>query len=245
VPFRAVSGMTIREFVNRCAKVDQFGLPRPQEKKKSVPGILMKETVAFIRHFVSPLAVLWSLFAKSTLKALKPESMRFVWDDKEKIFVMDSCSLAHVYFNIPRKRLNLTQINRKYPGLVKKLANNKHIGVVMAKQGEDIVLFSRGGRMRIKENSVKKTGKDFLKRFGNEELLVKQLRDFNKMRFMGDLTLFGNYENGVAVSFAEHVGAHGGIGGDMSWPFFISKKKYDLSKVTNAKELHKIFKEYK
>jgi hypothetical protein len=70
------------------------------------------------------------------------------------------------------------------------------------------------------------------------------LRRFNKVKFLGDLALFGNYKDGVAVSFTEHVGAHGGIGGDMNWPFFISKQKYDLSKVINAKGLHSIFKEY-
>ena len=230
VPFRAVNGMTINDFVQHCAKDKDFEIPgAPKGLPSKIAAVIKKP---------------FELFAKSTMKTWREDIRRFVWDEKEKIFVLDSCSLAHVYFNTSRKRMNLRQINRKYPALVKKLADNRHIGVVMAKQGEDIVLLSRGGRMLIKENSVKKIGKDSLKRFGNEELLVKQLRDFNRMRFLGDLVLFGNYENGVAVSFADHVGAHGGIGGDMSWPFFVSKKKYDFSGVTNAVELHKIFKEY-
>jgi hypothetical protein len=139
--------------------------------------------------------------------------------------------------------MDIKEINKKYPKLIDKLLSNKSIGIIMVKDGDGFALLHRNGKINVAQ-SVNKEGKDFLDSYGDEKTLIEQLREYNKVRFLGDFVLFGDYSDGVAVSFAQHVGAHGGIGGDMMWPFFISKKKYDFSGVTNARELHKIFKGY-
>lgn len=244
VPFRFLEGMTIAEYIEKCTRVKSFGLTSAHEGRLSMISIVMKKTLEFVKYVSSPLRWIVSLFAKSMLRVLKPKRYRFIWDEKERILVTNSCSLAHVYFNISKERMSLRQINRKYPNLVDKLARNKNIGIVMARQGKDIVLASRKDRIIIGRESVKVKGKNFLKRYGDFGLTVQQLRDFDRMKFVGDLVLFGNYKDGLAVSFADHVGAHGGLGGDMMWPFFLSKKKFDFSRVTNARSLNKIFKDY-
>jgi len=241
VPFRFLEGMTIAEYIGKCTQVKSFGLTSAHEGRLSMIGVVMKKTLEFVKYVSTPLRWMVSSFAKGMLRMLKPKRYRFIWDENERILVTDSCCLAHVYFNISSERMSLRQINRKYPKLVEKLARNRNIGIVMARQGGDIILARRKDRIIIGKDSVKVKGKDFLKRYGDFETTVKQLREFDRLKFVGDLVLFGNYEDGVAVSFADHVGAHGGLGGDMMWPFFISKKKHDFSKTTNAKDLNKIF----
>jgi hypothetical protein len=244
VPFRVLNGMKLSEFIERCAKVPSFGLSSTFEGRLSLMSIAMKKSLAFLDYVSAPLRWAGRLFAKGMLRAFKPRHHEFVWKDKEQIFVSDSCSLANVYFNISQDRTDFSAIEKRHPGLVDKLVRNKGIGIVMAKEKDEILLFGKGGKLTIKENDVIKHGKDFLKAYGDESVLIGQLRDFDKKKFIGDLVLFGNYADGVAVSFTDHVGAHGGIGGDMQFPFFISKEKHDLSKVTNARELHSIFKGY-
>lgn len=244
VPFRFLEGMTIAQYIERCANVESFGLTSAHEGRLSMIGVVMRKTLAFVKYVSSPLRWIVSAFAKGMLRVLRPRRYRFVWDDRERIFVTDSCSMAHVYFNISDERLSLKRIEKRYPKLVGKLAGNRNIGIVMGRQGGGIVLMCGRSRITIGRDSVRVKGRNFLKRYGDFDTLVKQFRDFERMRFVGDLVLFGDYRDGVAVSFADHVGAHGGVGGDMNLPFFISKKKYDLSGTTDAGGLHRIFREY-
>jgi hypothetical protein len=244
VPFRVLNSMKLSEFIERCAKVPSFGLSSTFEGRLSLISIAMKKSLAFLDYVSAPLRWAGRLFVKGMLRAFKPNQHEFVWKDKEQIFVSDSCSLANVYFNFSQDRIDFSPIEKKYPGLMDKLVRNRGIGIVMAKEKDAIILFGKGGKLIIKEKDVIKQGKHFLKAYGEESVLVEQLRDFNRLKFVGDLVLFGNYADGVAVSFTDHVGAHGGIGGDMQFPFFISKKKHDLSKVINARELNRIFEKY-
>ncbi|MBN1544193.1 alkaline phosphatase family protein [Candidatus Woesearchaeota archaeon] len=244
VPFRTVEGITLAQFIEKCAHVGSFGLSSANEGRLSLISVLMRKTLDFMKYVSSPLRWMGSSFARGMMNVIRPQSFRFVWDEDERIFVADSCSLANVYFSASREMMDLRQINRKYPLLVEKLLRNRSIGVVMAKQGDRVMLMHRRGMVIIGNDFVRKQGRDFLHEYGDEETLISQLRGFSKVKFLGDLVLFGKYKDGVAVSFTEHVGAHGGIGGDMMHPFFISKRKYDLGKVENARELNKIFQEY-
>ncbi|MBW2997454.1 hypothetical protein KY349_03905 [Candidatus Woesearchaeota archaeon] len=230
IPFKALQGMELKKFVNKCAKVKEFGMPKEKKKEQSLISAVRKQTTSLLKYIFFPIT--------------EEQRYRFNFKDKEAIFVVDSCSLAHVYFNHSKERLEQNQIEKKYPKLIEKLANNKYIGIVMVKQDSNIILINGKNKITITKSSAKIKGNNFLKRYGNDNLLIKQLREFSKLKFVGDIVLFGRYENGLAVSFIDHVGAHNGIGGDMSWPFFLSKEKHDFSKTTNAKDLHKIFKEY-
>ena len=244
VPFKSINGMELSEFISKCTQVPSFGLSSAFEGRLSLLSIIMRKTIGFLKDASAPLRWMGTHFARRVLNTLKPKHNEFIWQDKEQIFVSDSCSLANVYFNLSAERMDLSAIHKKHPKLVEKLVRNKGIGIVMGKEDKKIVLFGKGGKMTITADSVEKSGRDFLKEFGDEAVLVRQLREFNGYDNVGDLVLFGNYSDGIAVSFTDHVGAHGGIGGEMQHPFFISKKKVDLSKVTNARELHKIFAKY-
>jgi hypothetical protein len=244
VPFTAINGMTLAEYIEKCAHVPSFGLSSAFEGRLSLISVVMNKTISFLKYVSTPLRWLGTAFARGILRALKPVHRRFNWQEEEQILVSDSCALANVYFNISSERMDSSEIEKKYPRLVEKLVSNRGIGIVLAKEQDKILLFGKGGNMTITDSSVRKEGKDFLKSYGDESVLIKQIRSFNRLKNVGDLVLFGNYADGVSVSFTEHVGAHGGIGGEMQYPFFITNKKIDLSKVTNARELHKIFGKY-
>jgi len=243
VPFEEINGMTLAEYISKCTKVESFGLSSAFEGRLSTARLVMNKTIDFLSYVSTPLRWIVSKFAYGVLRVVRPKKYPFSWEDKEQIFVSDSCCLANVYFNVSEERMDIKEINKKYPKLIDKLLTNKSIGIIMVKDGDGFALLHRSGKINVAQ-SVNKEGKDFLGAYGDEKLLIEQLTEYNKVRFLGDLVLFGDYSDGVAVSFAQHVGAHGGIGGDMMWPFFISKKKYDFSGVTNARELHKIFSKY-
>lgn len=230
VPFKVMEGMDLDEFIQKCATVKTFAMPKEKKKEQSLLAAAGKQTASLLKYVFFPIT--------------EDQRYRFNFDDKDAIFVVDSCALAHVYFNCSRERMDLHRINRRHPDLVEKLANNRYIGIVMVKQGNNLILINGNNRITISGSSAKIKGDNFLKRYGDDKLLIGQLREFSRLKFVGDLVLFGRYENGLGVSFTDHVGAHNGIGGDMSWPFFLSKKRHDFSKVTNAKELHRIFKDY-
>jgi hypothetical protein len=244
VTFKSINGMELSEFISRCTHAQSFWLTSAFEGRLSLLSIMMRQTIDFVKDASAPLRWMGTSFANGVLKVLKPKHHEFVWMNKEQIFVSDSCSMANIYFNLSNERMDISAIRKRHPKLIDKLVNNKGIGIVMGKEADKVLLFGKGGKMTITAGSVSKEGKEFLRNFGDEAVLIHQLREFNRHDNVGDLVLFGNYSDGVAVSFTDHVGAHGGIGGEMQYPFFISKKKADLSKVTNARELHKIFAKY-
>lgn len=246
MPFRKLNRMTLEEFITKCAHVKSFQLSSAFEGRLTIMRIVLNNSIDFLKYVSTPLRWIGTSAIRGMLKMLKPKGYRFVWDEKEHIYVLDSCCLASVYFNVSKHRMDLREINRKYPKLIDKLIHNKGIGIVIVKDKDSMVLFGKGGKITITKDSHRVEGKNFLKQYGDEAMLIKQLREYNDIRFVGDLVLFGGYVDGLMVSFTDHVGAHGGIGGSMTAPFFISKKDkgIDLSKVTNARELNRIFRDY-
>ncbi|MFH1064565.1 MAG: alkaline phosphatase family protein [Candidatus Woesearchaeota archaeon] len=236
-------GMDLAEYIQKCAKVKSFGLSSAFEGRLTVLGITLRKTIEFLKYMSTPLRWTGTMFANGILRVLKPKGYKFVWDDKETIFVTDSCCMANIYFNKSQERMDQKQIEKAYPRLIEKLLLNPGIGIVLVKDKEGFSLLNREGSIHVGK-SIKKEGTNFLREYGDEDLTLRQLKDFSKMEFLGDLVLFGNFKDGMSVSFTEHVGCHGGLGGDMMWPFFISKEKHDLSHVENIRELHKIFKSY-
>ncbi|NQU78898.1 alkaline phosphatase family protein [Candidatus Woesearchaeota archaeon] len=237
IPFRIIHRMNLVDYIQKCADVKSFGLTGPHEGTITLMATVLRKIIRFLQYVSAPLRLAGTLLAKAMLKVVKRPSSKFNLE-KKSIVVADSCSMAHVYFSDSKKRMGIKDIEKNYPDLIEKLINTKGIGLIMAKQGNETVLFSKKGKTKI-ENAA-----NILKKYGDEQILIKQLKEFNTLKNMGDLVIFGDYKDGVAVSFAEHVGAHGGIGGDMTWPFIISKKKLNLKDVRNANEMHKVFKEY-
>ncbi len=244
VPFRIMNNMELSKFIEKCANVKSFGTEEHVRRASLFKAALLK-LVYSVHHLSAPLRWVVKIFVKSTLKVLRKKKYPFDWENKNSIFAVDSCNLASVYFNFSDEPVTIEQIERKFPKLLDKLIRNKGIGVIMGRTKDSILLLGKNGKIKIRpDGNMKKTGKEFLKKFGNPEILIKQLKELASKNFQGDLVLFGNINNGFSTSFTDHVGAHGGIGAPAMKPFFISKYHPDLTHITDAKEIHKLFTKY-
>ncbi len=242
IPFKALNGMDLAKFISKCTKSKSFGAD-DGERRQTVMRVAMKKTVDVVDYISKPLQWVLRGFAKSTIKLVRGYRYPFDWKNKKGIFVVDSCSLANVYFNFSKERVGYRAIEKRYPGLINKLLRNKGIGLVMVKNGKDTLLLGKGGKVVIGKDLTRE-GKDMLADFGDPKILLKQFKEYQKKHFLGDLVLFGAFNDGKCTSFTDHVGCHGGIGGKMMEPFFISKEHKDLTYIIDAKEMHKIFKKY-
>jgi hypothetical protein len=241
VPFAKIEGMEIDEYIRIATQVDAQAFESMYEGKLSLARAAFNNARDGIDALSAPLRWVSNWFIRLYLKKVKNDRTDFKWGDKEKIFVETSSCLAHVYFNISTDTLNLSAIKKKYPDLIFNLLKSKGIGMIVAREGDEIHVLNRDGSA-VSGQSVKKTGKDFLSVYGNEELLARQLKNLASMKNSGDLMIFGNYDGKKTVSFVEHYGSHGGVGGDMCEAFLMSKKKHDISDSLNAKVIYDILK---
>lgn len=160
------------------------------------------------------------------------------------IVVSVSSSLAHIYFP-GDSRLQMSEIEAAYPGLIDALTKLKGIGLVVGCEGSYVIAASRRGR-RILGPAGKVIGEDPLEPFGEVEALEAELVRLAGFDNSGDLILFGQFDNGVVVAFEEHFGAHGSWGGPQAHGFFACPVHvvFPFGRVRNARELYAIFAAY-
>ncbi|MSR86405.1 hypothetical protein EXS74_03340 [Candidatus Woesearchaeota archaeon] len=167
------------------------------------------------------------------------------WKNTEQIMLLYSSSLAHMYFNHSPEHLDLSDIEQKYPGFVLKLVQHPGVGFVIGTQGKNIEIIHAKGKVILKDKSVSFEGERFLRLYGDEEKLVRQLKYFAQIKYCGDLIINGAYDGKRIVAFESfHFGSHDSVGGKQNEAFFLSKDKINLDGVLNAKELYKIFYAY-
>ncbi len=242
VPFKSLNGQDLAEYIQELTKKKAYAALHG-EKRDSLMRVALMKTASAAHYLSGPLRWIYKSIVKTAMAGLVPQKYYFDWNNKEAVFVVDSCSLAHVYFNSKITRSKKEELQKKYPGMLKELIKHKGIGLVMLTSNKGEILIGKEGIVKL-EGKLTQKGKKILKRFGKPARLFAQFKQFKIKKNLGDLVLFGNITKGVGVSFTDHVGAHGGIGVDMMEPFFISKEKVDLSKTIDAKDLHEIFKKY-
>ncbi len=162
----------------------------------------------------------------------------------DAIIVSVSSSLAHLYFPSDR-RLDMSEIEGAYPGLIDSLIRLRGIGLVAGSEGDRVICASKRGR-RVIGAASKVIGEDPLQPFGETEALEAELVRLIRFSSSGDLILFGEYENGIVVAFEEHFGAHGSWGGPQVHSFVACSPwlRFPFGKVRNASELYALFAAY-
>ncbi len=167
------------------------------------------------------------------------------WKKKDQIILLYSSSLAHLYFGESTKRLQLHEMEKKYPGFVDKLISHPGVGFVIVKNAENVLVLNSKGKVILMPGKVKFEGEHFLSMYGDEHTLVKKIRAFAELKYSGDIIVNGAFDGERIVAFEFfHFGSHDSIGGKQSDAFFISRDKINLSHVLNAKELYHIFEAY-
>ena len=137
------------------------------------------------------------------------------------VVVSASGSLAHIYFNVSARTLDIIEVVLLYPGLLERLWSSPGIGAVVGRAGEGTVVLGRdGGTLHIGEEQEVVERPNPLSRFGDEAHAAGQLHRLAHFPHSGDLIVLGEIrEDGKVVTFEEQVATHGGLGGPQGRPF--------------------------
>jgi hypothetical protein len=151
------------------------------------------------------------------------------------IAITYSGGLGHIYFTDLPGRLNRTDLERQFPGLVQRLANLDRIGFVMVKDGHAGGIVHAHGSHRLNAEAA-----PFLAHLDEPEVMTRQLQRLNSFERSGDMVVFGNFEDDRQVNFENQVGGHGSAGGEQLHPFVLAKREWalDTARIEFADQLH-------
>jgi len=159
------------------------------------------------------------------------------------VVVKSSGSLAHVYLNISKQQLDLSEVSTAFPGLVVKLLAHEGIWLVVGRDGARTLIMARNGILSLdgaSESSIE--GENPLRRLPEPWLAAQQIHRIARFAQSGDLMLFGAYDThrNTVVAFEKQRAAHGGLGGPQDYPFIAYPRlwNWDLSTVENSCDLY-------
>lgn len=186
-------------------------------------------------------------FAKNVAKAYGRE---FKEDD---IVFTDAYSLGNLYFNFDSNKVNLDQIEKRYPHLIDFLVKHPGIGLVCGKQGDKYVMMGSEGTLEVNPDGSKKlTGKNPLTPYGEEKVLINQITNYLDLEKSGDVVFFGAYDpdKDLVLDFNEKYtmkSLHGGLGGDQAKPFIVASREVPIqgNEITEATQLHQLHEKYR
>lgn len=176
------------------------------------------------------------------------------------VIVCATGNLAHIYFDVAQRKINHSELNTAYPGLVDALVQHEGVGfvVVYADDGAPIVIGKQGQRHLV---TGEISGEDPLLPYavgsappvnkrsrgaglaGRAEVDVRawQVRRMAEFPNAGDLIVNGAlYPDGTVAAFEELIGNHGGLGGEQTDAFIIHPAAMPAPKTRNSAEVFSI-----
>ncbi|PKO23379.1 MAG: hypothetical protein CVU38_04315 [Chloroflexi bacterium HGW-Chloroflexi-1] len=153
------------------------------------------------------------------------------------VVVRSSGNLAHIYFNVTRERMAVSEIAILYPDLLEALVRQPGIGIVLGLEADRSVVVTHHGTAAL-------TASWLPPGLPEPEQSAADLVRLVSFPHSGDLVLLGTWdEHGQVVTFEDQVATHGGIGGPQDYPFFLTPPDVplDLSGITNARQLYPFF----
>jgi hypothetical protein len=161
---------------------------------------------------------------------------------REDVVVRVSGSLAHVYFNVARRPLQLIEVALLYPALLDRLLETDGIGLVAGRAGGRVVVLGPGGGMAVlSDGRVEVEPPHPLLPFGQPDGVAEDLRRVVPFPHAGDLILLGAVADGRVVTFEDQVASHGGLGGPQEVPFIAGPADVALASFENPEDIHAFF----
>ncbi len=172
---------------------------------------------------------------------------------EEDIVFSDAYSLGNVYFNFDKNKVDMNQVEKHHPHLIDFLTDHPGIGLVCGRQDGKIIMRGKDGQVEVdKDNNLKVTGENPLTAYGEEKVLVEQVTNYMALDGAGDVVIFGAYDpdKDEVLDFNKKYSLkslHGGLGGDQTKPFIISKPNIPVqnAEITEATQLHDLHEKYK
>ncbi len=155
-------------------------------------------------------------------RLLEGQQLEYNTERREDVVVRVSGPLAHVYFNVSPRPLDLIEVMLPYSQLLDSLISAAGVGAVVGRAGlRTIVLGPQGGVAILGADGDQKVdGPDPLAQFGDTAYAAVQLHRLAHYPHAGDLIVLGAVEaDGTVVTFEKQVATHGGLGGSQVNPF--------------------------
>jgi hypothetical protein len=170
------------------------------------------------------------------------------WDvqRQDDVVVKNSGSVAHVYFNITNRRMDLSEISAAFPGLVVKLLAHEGIWLVVAREGEQVLILDEDSVLTVDADGQQHMEGDHpLGRLPEPQHAAEQILRVAHFPQSGDLMVVGPYDpnEDTVICFERQYASHGGLGGPQDYPFIIYPQhlNWDLSGVQNSRDLYSFF----
>lgn len=179
----------------------------------------------------------------SLRRRIPPDLERAALDPERRgeIVVRPSGGLAHVYLNLARQRLDLSEVVWLYPKLVAQLLAHPAIGLIVGREGEHTIVLGKSGTWILTEDANTLQGDDPLRGLDDPNAAASELAQLAAHPHSGDLILLGAWEdNGQVITFEDQIGTHGGVGGPQEWPFIIhpADAPLDLRALASPRDLY-------
>lgn len=182
-------------------------------------------------------------------RLLGGQQLEYNMERRDDIVVRASGPLAHVYFNVSRRPLDLIEVMLPYSALLDSLLDADGVGAVVGRAGQRTVVLGAGGGMVIIQASGARVieGPNPLDPFGDVDYVSGQLHRLVHFPHAGDLVIMGAVEgDGTVVTFEKQVATHGGVGGSQMAPFVAWPPNCPLApeSLNDANDLYPYFVEH-
>jgi len=175
------------------------------------------------------------------------ENYTFDYDSRRQQDVIVSASgpLAHIYFNVSPRPLDLIEVILLYPRLVDGLLATPGIGALAGRAGRrTVVLGPEEGMVVLEDGRESVRWPHPLAPFGDAGYWAAQIHRLAHFPHAGDIIVLGGVApDGRIVGFEEQVATHGGLGGAQGRPFIAWPVERPLvpERLNDAQELYNYF----
>jgi len=250
VPFSWRNGTSLGKYIaariGQGLSVDEQAGAEPHSADKTR---YLLEELQGLEHRFSPR--LRRVFAAArrhvNRRALAGQELDYDLERQQDVVVCASGPLAHVYFNVSPRPLDLIEVMLLYPQLLDSLLATPGIGVLAGRAGErTIVLGRQGGMLVVGGGRQIAEWPHPLTPYGDAAYAADQVHYLAHFPHTGDLIVLGAMEpDGRVVAFEEQVATHGGLGGPQMRPFVAWPPERPLAPETlnDAQDLYAYFTE--
>jgi hypothetical protein len=246
VPFRRIFGQTLEDFIAEHTGQQVHSGERERESE-GLPAARAHFLLEEIRGLEErPHTALSARLLRATRQRLEEhvlaEILEAEWDlsRRSDIAVRNSGSLSHVYLNVTPRPMDLSEVALLYPTLLDALVAHDGIGLVVGREGDEVVIAGKEGTLWIGPAHERLKGKNPLSDLSDPAWAAHQTARVARFPHAGDLILFGKWDGAQVVSFEDQVASHGGLGGPQDWPFiaFSPEERFAPRGIENSEEVY-------
>jgi hypothetical protein len=160
--------------------------------------------------------------------------MDYNMERQKDVVVSASGPLAHIYFNVSPRPLDLSEVMLLYPQLLDHLLANSGIGALVGRSGERTIVLGQCGSTAVIGSERELVEQPHpLAAFGDTAYAERQLHQLAHFPHAGDLIALGEMQpDGKVVTFEEQLATHGGLGGPQIRPFIAWPRERPLAPET-------------